>query len=450
MDRKRKRNSYDAGFKLKVVAYAEERNNVRAAEHFGVTEKMVRDWRKKKLQLESMPKTKRANRTGFSHYPDMEKDLKEYIEDKRQQGYAVSRLEIRLLAEKLVKNGSYGAINFKASAGWCTRFLERHNMSLRQKTKIAQKLPEDLTEKVQRFQKFVIKSRKTVDYPLERIANMDETPMCFDMPQNTTIDTKGAKTILIKTTGHEKTHFTVVLACCADGSKLKPMVIFKRKTMPKEKFPKGVVVHVHQKGWMDERGVLIWLEKVWSLRSGALTKKPALLVWDQFRAHLTELVKEALKRDHQTTPAVIPGGLTSMLQPLDVSLNKPFKVNMKKLWQEWMSGGNAKLTPKGNFHRPDLALVVGWVKEAWESIPPEMIKKSFLKTSISNALDGTEDDILWQDDEKDNTDTEVEEVGEEEDWADDVQQSKEIEQEWTAMFGGSEDEEEFEGFDAGE
>ena len=28
--------------------------------------------------------------------------------------------------------------------------------------------------------------------------------------------------------------------------------------------------------------------KVWSRRSGALLKKPALLVWDQFRAHLTE------------------------------------------------------------------------------------------------------------------------------------------------------------------
>ena len=34
--------SYDASFKLKVVAFAEENNNVRAATHFGVNEKQVR------------------------------------------------------------------------------------------------------------------------------------------------------------------------------------------------------------------------------------------------------------------------------------------------------------------------------------------------------------------------------------------------------------------------
>jgi len=33
--------SYDASFKLKVVAFAEENSNVRAAAHFGVNEKQV-------------------------------------------------------------------------------------------------------------------------------------------------------------------------------------------------------------------------------------------------------------------------------------------------------------------------------------------------------------------------------------------------------------------------
>ena len=64
--------------------------------------------------------------------------------------------------------------------------------------------------------------------------------MWFDMPTSKTVDSVGAKTVLLKTTGHEKTRFTVVLACLADGTKLKPMVIFKRKTMPKDNFPTGV------------------------------------------------------------------------------------------------------------------------------------------------------------------------------------------------------------------
>jgi len=39
----------------------------------------------------------------------------------------------------------------------------------------------------------------------------------YDVPSNKTMDVKGAKTIRIKTSGNEKTRYTVVLACCADG-----------------------------------------------------------------------------------------------------------------------------------------------------------------------------------------------------------------------------------------
>ena len=42
-------------------------------------------------------------------------------------------------------------------------------------------------------------------------------------------------------------------------------------------------------------------------------------------------------------------------------------------------------------------MVTTWLKEAWEDIPAEMVKKSFLKTEITNSMDGTEDDRLWQD-----------------------------------------------------
>ena len=93
---------------------------------------------------------------------------------------------------------------------------------------------------------------------------MDETPMNFDMLGNKTVDFKGARTVNVKSTGHERTRFTVVLACMADGTKLKPMVIFKCKRKPKITFPPGVLVHFHEKGWMDENGVKLWIEKIWN------------------------------------------------------------------------------------------------------------------------------------------------------------------------------------------
>ena len=88
------------------------------------------------------------------------------------------------------------------------------------------------------------------------------------------------------------------------------MVIFKRKTIPKnEKFPRGVLVHCHPMDWIDEDGINMLVEKVWNRKPGLLLKKKSMLVWDQFRAHLTDKVKEKIE-NLNTSQAVIPGGLT--------------------------------------------------------------------------------------------------------------------------------------------
>ena len=185
---------------------------------------------------------------------------------------------------------------FKATAGWCTRFMNRQGLSLRTKTHIGQKLPKDVEDKVLSFQKFVIDERKDHLYSLVNIGNMDETPMCFDMPTSRTVHTKGEHTVSVKTTSHEKDHFTVTLACMADGTKLKPMLVFKRLTMPKDKFPPGVIIKVHPKGWMDEKLINEWVEEVWNERPGGLRKVRSLLVWDMFWAHLCESVKNNRSR----------------------------------------------------------------------------------------------------------------------------------------------------------
>ena len=72
----------------------------------------------------------------------------------------------------------------------------------------------------------------------------------------------------------------------------------------------------------------VWIKKVWCAQIGGLGRRKILLVYDivydSFEAHVTDTVKASFKCEN-TELAVIPGGLTSLLQPLDVSLNKPFK-----------------------------------------------------------------------------------------------------------------------------
>jgi len=45
------------------------------------------------------------------------------------------------------------------------------------------------------------------------------------------------------------------------------------------------------------------------------------------------------------------------------------------------------------------------VSDAWKAIPESIIIRSFKRCSISNALDGSEDDILWEDDGEDKDDS---------------------------------------------
>ena len=53
-----KRHSYTVGYKLTVIEFVEKTNNCAAQRKFGVSEKLVHDWRKKKAELESLLKSR--------------------------------------------------------------------------------------------------------------------------------------------------------------------------------------------------------------------------------------------------------------------------------------------------------------------------------------------------------------------------------------------------------
>ena len=54
-----------------------------------------------------------------------------------------------------------------------------------------------------------------------------------------------------------------MLECMADGTKLPPYVVFKRKTMPKDKFLSGVIVRMQKQGWFNDSLMDDWLKTVW-------------------------------------------------------------------------------------------------------------------------------------------------------------------------------------------
>jgi hypothetical protein len=83
---------------------------------------------------------------------------------------------------------------------------------------------------------------------------------------------------------------------------------------------------------------------------------PSLFVWDSFHGHLGDDTKRTPK-EMKTHLTVIPGGLTSVLQMLDVSVNKPFRDNIRKLYTQWMTEGRHEMMPTGKIRRPSTEMM---------------------------------------------------------------------------------------------
>ncbi|CAI7804668.1 unnamed protein product [Closterium sp. NIES-53] len=159
----------------------------------------------------------------------------------------------------------------------------------------------DVAEQCRNFWRFVREKRRERGIDTAWIINADQTPLWLEMPATTTVDQNGVRSVPIRSAGYQKERVTVMLACTADGVKLKPWVFFKRKTVPKGDFPAG---------------------KSWCAKS-------SMLVLDSYHGHLTEGVKEKF-RELNCVPAVIPSGCTAEVQPLDVSINKSFKASIRQ------------------------------------------------------------------------------------------------------------------------
>jgi len=168
-----------------------------------------------------------------------------------------------------------------------------------------------------------------------------------------------------------------MLAATADGRKLPPLVILKRKSLPKsEAFLKDVIVRAQDKGWMTE-----WLKIVWGSRPRAFLNQPSMLVLDVSKGHLADSVKNQLRK-MKTEPVVIMGGMISVLQPTDVSINKPFKDRLRQQYLTWIADPTRELTETGKIKRAAPSEVARWVSAARKAIP-ESTRSSDLSRSVA-------------------------------------------------------------------
>lgn len=139
---------------------------------------------------------------------------------------------------------------------------------------------------------------------------------------------------------------------------------------------------------------LDYLTNIWFKPSIKKNTKNTLLIMDRTRSLFSDDFSETFKIENSKY-ILIPPGMTSFLQPLDVCINKPFKDELLKSYTD-LEIKNV-LTKK--LIQED---IIDMIEKVWYNdnlIKSELIKKSFKICGISNKIDGPEDNEFKSPDE---------------------------------------------------
>jgi hypothetical protein len=189
----KKRCTYDAAFKRKVITSAEKIGRRATGRNYAVSEAcvLVRHWRRIKQLFSCLTNRKSPSGPRKARNPEADACVLEYFKDLRNKGFPVIREALMSKAKERARNSN---IPFKANRGRCEKYMKAESLSIRRRTKISQKLPSGFENKLIEFQCFVIVLRRSNKHSLIHIDSAGETAVSFDMPRNYITNFKGGKT----------------------------------------------------------------------------------------------------------------------------------------------------------------------------------------------------------------------------------------------------------------
>lgn len=397
-----------------------------ASEIYGVPQRTISEWVRKQAQIEGIgsriARSPRDTTIWTCQWPELESRLYHLFLSRREQGQAIRtgwfRMHSLAIFRDLHPEASYVTCLaiFRFSNGWFRGFIGRYRISLRCITKKAQHVPADYRNRVINWLQFNRRNSQPLDthpnpgnwletvlcravgrYDLCNICNLDETPLPFEYLSGRTYNLIGSKTVWVKESksGWDKRQASLVLCIFADGvNRIPPMVLFhgEGKVLPKEspQYHPGVLVEFNRTAYMND-GLFVKYIDLYLLP--ALNGRPSLFAIDLCSSHKTSPVLNIFHQ-HKVIPTLIPAGCTSLVQPLDVSINKPLKARIRDLtdeailecesieeFEKWSVGQRRILTT--------------WcVGDAWYQFcieKQDIIKSVFRKVGLSLPIDGSQD-----------------------------------------------------------
>ena len=119
---------------------------------------------------------------------------------------------------------------------------------------------------------------------------------------------------------------------------------------------------------MDETVMIAWVKTV--LKPYIVTAPDhivPIIILDMYQCHMMALVVQMIQKLGVKVKH-IPGGCTSLCQPINVGFNKPLKDCMRRQWIQWML---VKGIVHGTTSPPSRADVANWVNAAMAEMKSE-------------------------------------------------------------------------------
>ncbi|MCL4152262.1 UNVERIFIED_CONTAM: hypothetical protein GTU68_060681 [Idotea baltica] len=224
-------------------------------------------------------------------------------------------------------------VNNKPGKDWVFKFLQRHKLTLKKggMMQLARKsvtsdpfVIYDFYEKLQNeIERLGIQDRPNCIY------NCDETGFPTDPSKSKTIGSIGQKTVRL-THGSNRENITVLATCCADGTALDPLIVFKGKKLQttwagEEALPETKYA-VTDSGWMTRD---VFEDYFKQLAESTKPIRPLLLILDGHLSHSSlSTIELAIKENISIIK--LPAHCTDLLQPLDVACFGPLKMYYDK------------------------------------------------------------------------------------------------------------------------
>ncbi|KAJ8930676.1 hypothetical protein NQ314_016500 [Rhamnusium bicolor] len=281
--------------------------------------------------------------------------LQNWILSKAKLGFPMHPNEVKDAVQKILK--TIGRINpfvdDRPGNKWLHLFLKRNPNISKRNTEIISKSRASVTESAIREWFSELRTFLENDNILDmmndgsRIFNADETGVRTCTKSGLVLAPKNYKNLYEIASGPEKESITVLCNYSASGIAAPPMVVFPYKRVPKElalTVPEGWAIGRSDSGWMTAATFFEYVANVfypWLVSTNVMF--PVILFIDGHKSHYNLELYEFCVEKRIILYCLYPNA-THILQPCDVSIFRPLKVNWREVCRIYRQKTNTSIT----------------------------------------------------------------------------------------------------------